>query len=510
MNPESLTLTGSDLVNPQDQIKVPETTPPEQPSDFVHRAISPLVQVDTEESRERDRVFNDIQNVDQNGPSFDGAFDRELRSLGTPDAVNRLRDVETNLSRLNTSFDVQNVQIAEGNSIGQSQRAVSQNERERAVRTAGLAAEAQVLQGNISTAQAIARDTVQFAFEDRRLELQQLGAQYDALQDRVSGQEAQLLDQRRRELDEAQRQLEVVENNVAAAMTSGVATPDDITALTSPNTTDEEKIALAQEIQGRVAAQEAARAEAESAALVAQRNASAYSSNLSAQKTQAELDQINNAVNQVQSGGIYGVMQSSQGGKPTDASFNQSLSKAFTLSNQLSSLSQTFQDDAALRNVADGIDLAPIEAIWRSANPYDEKAQAIKAQLTAIVPNLARGIYGEVGVLTDTDFEKYSQTLPNLSSPEELRDAMMMITLDAVKNSVADQIEISASTGRDVSGLIPRYERFEAEIGKASAPTLMKSKTVTDLVAAGADSNQINTLLQEGYSLSEIESAFIQ
>lgn len=227
-----------------------------------------FVQADQGLVSERDRVFSQLQDT-ADRPTFEREFQGQLRGLGTPEAVTQLQDVQQQLQRLNTQFDLQGSRIAEGSSIGQAQREVSQNERERAIRTAGLAAQAQLLQGNIETAQSIARDTVNFAFQDEQLRLNQLGRQYDALQDRVSGQEAQLLEQRRVELAQEQDQLENLRDNVANAVTSGVATADEMTQLTNQAIPAEERVALAQQITARGAAQLQARERAESAARMA-------------------------------------------------------------------------------------------------------------------------------------------------------------------------------------------------------------------------------------------------
>jgi hypothetical protein len=65
-------------------------------------------------------------------------------------------------------------------------------------------------------------------------------------------------------------------------------------------------------------------------------------------------------------------------------------------------------------------------------NPYDTDAQTLKAQLQSLIPNLARGVYGEVGVLTDNDIHLYSQTVPNLKGTEDVNKAILAMTLQTV------------------------------------------------------------------------------
>jgi len=65
-------------------------------------------------------------------------------------------------------------------------------------------------------------------------------------------------------------------------------------------------------------------------------------------------------------------------------------------------------------------------------NPYDTDAQVLKAQLTALIPEMARGVYGEVGVLTEDDVRLYTQTIPNLKSTEAVNKGILAFNLDVL------------------------------------------------------------------------------
>ena len=67
----------------------------------------------------------------------------------------------------------------------------------------------------------------------------------------------------------------------------------------------------------------------------------------------------------------------------------------------------------------------PVLGFFRDLNVYDDDAQTFKARLTAMVPNLARGVFGEVGVLTDFDVANYLKTLPNLKTPQARATALV-------------------------------------------------------------------------------------
>lgn len=166
------------------------------------------------------------------------------------------------------------------------------------------------------------------------------------------------------------------------------------------------------------------------------------------------------------------VLQGSKGGKPPTVTERTALSKGFNVINQIGTLQSLIGKEQT----------GPILGTIRGNNPYDEKAQAISAQLTSIVPNLARGVYGEVGVLTDADIANYSKTLPNLKSTEAVRNAILGLTLRSVLNSIDNQLEVSAASGLDVSGFESKYtdlqnrvKAIEKEIGVTSGQKVIKA-----------------------------------
>lgn len=130
-----------------------------------------------------------------------------------------------------------------------------------------------------------------------------------------------------------------------------------------------------------------------------------------------------------------------------------------------------------LTGLINSIDTGPIVGIIKSNNPYDTKAQEMKAAITAIVPKLARGVYGEVGVLTDADIENYSRTIANLRSTNDVNKAVMAMTLDIATRSLANQLNSLAAGGRDVSrfesiyqGLNEKADALKTELGSVSEP----------------------------------------
>ena len=142
---------------------------------------------------------------------------------------------------------------------------------------------------------------------------------------------------------------------------------------------------------------------------------------------------------------------STAGGKPLTDTSIQKLDKGLTVLGQLGVLQNNIRD----------VKTGPILGAFKGANPWDTNAQTIKAQLNAIVPNLARGVYGEVGVLTDNDIRTYSQTLPNLKSTEDIRNAVLGITVDLIGKSIKRTLEVNAANKKDVSGFVDIYTEME-------------------------------------------------
>jgi hypothetical protein len=112
----------------------------------------------------------------------------------------------------------------------------------------------------------------------------------------------------------------------------------------------------------------------------------------------------------------------------------------------------------------------------------------MKAAVTAIVPKLARGVYGEVGVLTDQDIDNYSRTIANLKNTTDVNKAVMAMTLDIATRSLANQLNSLSAGGRDVSrfesiykGMNDKAASIKSQLGvnqtQASQPSTFTSKT---------------------------------
>jgi len=96
-------------------------------------------------------------------------------------------------------------------------------------------------------------------------------------------------------------------------------------------------------------------------------------------------------------------------------------------------------------------------------------ASAINAQIQRTVPGLARGIFKEVGVLTDQDISNYKKTLPNLTSPEQQNKLALLATYDVIGRSMAISLANQAKAKNDVSGYYQDYNNVKSEVARLKA-----------------------------------------
>jgi len=196
-----------------------------------------------------------------------------------------------------------------------------------------------------------------------------------------------------------------------------------------------------------------------------------------------------------QSGDMEGIIKASAGGKDVDSTFMTSFDKGANVIYQIQDLQQIFLDDSKQgeyskqQEETTGYDLNPIWGKLRKFNPWDTSAAEISAQLQAIVPNLARGVYGEVGVLTDNDIKNYSQTLPTLNSTEEVRKAVLGMTVLSVQRSLENKLKTQAASGRDVSGFLQIYQEI-----KSTADSLLSFTSGNSESSENTDSDPLNIL----------------
>ena len=110
-----------------------------------------------------------------------------------------------------------------------------------------------------------------------------------------------------------------------------------------------------------------------------------------------------------------------------------------------------------LSKLIEGETTGPISGMWRKFKAgfgLDDKALLIEAQITKIIPGLARGVFNEVGVLTDKDVAMYARTIGNLNTPEEVNKALTEAAMDMVARGFESKLSTLAKSRKNVSGYL--------------------------------------------------------
>lgn len=80
-------------------------------------------------------------------------------------------------------------------------------------------------------------------------------------------------------------------------------------------------------------------------------------------------------------------------------------------------------------------DLAPIIGVIKNANAWDKQAQELKQAVRASVSTFARGVFREVGVLSDADIRRYEALLPGAKTTEGAAQLLFAILDDTLDRS---------------------------------------------------------------------------
>lgn len=173
-------------------------------------------------------------------------------------------------------------------------------------------------------------------------------------------------------------------------------------------------------------------------------------------KAEGWLDEFTNS--------LYGAQQIASDAKLRDVLESSRGTKELN-GTQITSIEKTLQAIDGiqdLQEIIEGVSTGPIIGLLKSKNPYDDTARQIKAKLTSIIPNLARGVYGEVGVLTDNDVRLYQQTLPNLTSTADQQKLILDMTLRSIQRGLETKLQTYARSGRDVSNFTNILDQLES------------------------------------------------
>ncbi|MCF7843852.1 hypothetical protein K9M47_03065 [Candidatus Gracilibacteria bacterium] len=236
--------------------------------------------------------------------------------------------------------------------------------------------------------------------------------------------------------------------------------------------------------------------------------------NASIRKTNAEIDKINKEIKAMETpisttnlpntpnGIAQRLMASAQNDKQLDATERQQLTKARTVLSQL----ELLQENISKQNKT-GFIKGKVGNFLEKFG-LDTDVGVINAQLQAITPNLARGVYGEVGVLTDNDIRLYRTTLPRLDRQEDQNDAILALTMKTVQKAIENTLTGASNSGIDVSGWTQDYIAVTRKINEIEDRIGVSKQAVNQIIREDANTAQaIKELYQAGLTDGEILDA---
>jgi 6-pyruvoyl-tetrahydropterin synthase len=117
----------------------------------------------------------------------------------------------------------------------------------------------------------------------------------------------------------------------------------------------------------------------------------------------------------------------------------------------------------------------------------DSKAARIAALKTSMVADLARGVFGEVGVLTDKDFARYADLLPTLNRPEEIAEIIFKDLEETLYYSTQGSLDILKAGTRNIGELreiFPKNPELEKKLkAKTDEEIQSQLKSTEDKIA---------------------------
>jgi hypothetical protein len=126
----------------------------------------------------------------------------------------------------------------------------------------------------------------------------------------------------------------------------------------------------------------------------------------------------------------------------------------------------------------------PLAGFIRQNNPWDWSRKKFEAAIVAALPNLARGVFGEVGVLTDADMERYKKVMPTLKDSKAQAEYLINDLERRLNDMEATNLDVFRRAGRDVSGFEGGRQpgtsgaspagAFDFVIGPGGKPVLQK------------------------------------
>ena len=176
----------------------------------------------------------------------------------------------------------------------------------------------------------------------------------------------------------------------------------------------------------------------------------------------AQTMEVSRLVEQAQKDGqpIADVMTLTGLGKDLSVAEGQELDGAFAAIELTRNVEDRLQD----LDLPTGKFLGPAVATLNEVLQTDAgmDSEAFKAAVTQLIPKYARGIMGEVGVLTNEDIKNYAATVASLDNSPGSNKKIMAVTKVFIHNALRNKVRRLVGESKNVKGYAAQYAAFAA------------------------------------------------
>lgn len=102
----------------------------------------------------------------------------------------------------------------------------------------------------------------------------------------------------------------------------------------------------------------------------------------------------------------------------------------------------------------------PITGRLKEFDLWDTKQAEINSLINQTTPGLARGIFKEVGVLTDQDIERYRSTIPSGKNTLEQSQVLTQQLLETINMSIENQLAVMRDSGLNIRDIRERFDNL--------------------------------------------------
>jgi hypothetical protein len=97
----------------------------------------------------------------------------------------------------------------------------------------------------------------------------------------------------------------------------------------------------------------------------------------------------------------------------------------------------------------------PISGFLSGKNPYDADVTQLENLINQVVPGMARGVFNEVGVLTDSDVERYRKMLPNIRTNPKVGEIIINELIDKIQSAWFLSLDTYEKNNRNIGRFDP-------------------------------------------------------